>query len=132
MDYNTLIWSICLFVESRVRGKIVLEELACQTGFSLAHIRDVFRKHTGKTLSRYVQERKIACAASELLHTDKDIMEVAMDYGYSGRDVFSRTFKRYTGYTPSEFRAERPVLTRVKLCAGVFGSALPQKKEEKE
>lgn len=126
MDYYMLIWSICLFVESRVRGEVHLEELAGQTGFSLAHIRDVFRRYTGKPLSRYVQERKIACAAKELLHTDKDIMEVAVDYGYSCRDVFSRAFRRYT---PTEFRNQRPVLARVKLCAGVFGAALPRKNE---
>lgn len=132
MDYNTLIWAICLFVESRVQGEINLEELAVQTGFSLAHIRDVFRKHTGKALTHYVQERKIACAAQELLHTDKEIMDIAVDYGYSGRDVFSRGFKRYTGYTPSEFRKVRSVSARVKLCAGVFGPALPQKKKEEE
>lgn len=129
MDYYMLIWSICLFVENRVRGEVDLEELATQTGFSLAHIRDVFRRHTGKALSRYVQERKIACAAQELLHTDRDIMDVAVDYGYSSRDVFSRAFRRYTGYTPTEFRNQRPVLARVKLCAGVFGAALPRKSE---
>lgn len=132
MDYMVLIWSICLFVEGRVQGEVNLEELAEQTGFSLAHIRDVFHKCTGKTLVHYVQERKIACAAQELLCTDRDIMEVALDYGYSGRDVFSRAFRRYTGYTPMEFRAERPVLTRVKLCAGVYGAALPQKHKEAE
>lgn len=127
MDYSVLIWSVCLFVESRVRGEINLEELAMQSGFSLAHIREVFRRNTGKTFSCYVQERKIACAAQELLHTNKEIMEVAMDYGFSGRDVFSRAFKRCTGYTPTEFRTERPILARVKLCAGVHGPALPHK-----
>lgn len=130
INHFLLIWSICLFVENHVREESDLEELAHQTGFSLAHIRDVFHKQTGKTLSRYVQERKLANAAQELLHTDKDIIEVALHYGYSGRDVFSRAFRRYTGYTPSEFRVKRPVLTRVKLCAGVFGVALPQKKGE--
>ena len=130
MDYNTLIWSICVLAESSAQGEIDLTELARQTGFSLAHIRDVFRRHTGKSLMRYVQERKIAGAAQELLHSSDDIMEVALRFGYSSRDVFSRAFKRHTGYTPSEFRAVRPTLTRVRLCAGVFGAALPQKKED--
>lgn len=129
MDYTVLIWSVCLFVESHVRGQVDLKALARQTGFSLPHIRDVFCRQTGKSLSRYVQERKIACAAQELLHTDRDIMEVALDYGYSGRDVFSRAFRRHTGYTPSEFRVSRPVSARVKLCAGVYGAALPQKEQ---
>ena len=127
MDYMTLIWSICVLAENNAKSEIDLDELAVQTGFSLAHIRDVFKKCTGKSLMHYVQERKIANAAQELLHSSDDIMEVAIHFGYSSRDVFSRAFKRYTGYTPSEFRLARPEVRRVRLCAGVHGAALPQK-----
>lgn len=127
MNQYILIWSVCTFVETRVQEKINLEELARQTGFSLAHIRDVFRANTGKSLSRYIQERKIANAAGELLCTDKKIIDIAIQYGFSGRTVFSRVFRRYTGYSPSQFRAAEPVLTRIRLCAGVFGIGLPEK-----
>lgn len=127
MNYYILVWSVCTFVESRVREEIPLEELARQTGFSLAHIRDVFRKCTGKPLARYVQERRIANAAWELLDTDRTILDIAVDYGFSGRTVFTRVFRRYTGYTPSQFRAEASMPARVRLCAGVYGVALPKR-----
>lgn len=127
MDHYILIWSVCTFVESRVREEIPMDELVRQTGFSLAHIRDVFRKRTGKPLSRYAQERRIANAAQELLDTDRTILDIAVQYGFSGRTVFSRAFKRYTGYTPCQFRAEAPVLARAALCAGVYGAALPKR-----
>lgn len=130
MNHYILIWSVCTFVESHVQEEIPLEELERQTGFSLAHIRDVFRRCTGKPLSRYVQERRIANAARELLDTDRTILEIAVHYGFSGRTVFSRAFRRYTGYTPSQFRAEAPALARVRLCAGVYGTALPGRREE--
>lgn len=125
MNHYILIWSVCTFVETRVQEDINLEELAAQTGFSLAHVRDIFRRNTGKSLSRYVQERKIANAAQELLYTNETIVDIAMRYGFSGRTVFSRVFKRYTGYTPSQFRSVQPLLTRIRLCAGVFGVGLP-------
>ena len=127
MDHYMLIWAICLYVENRVQGETDLADLALQQVFSLAHLRDIFRCRTGKTLSRYIHERKLANAAQELLHASDDIVEIAIRYGYSSRDVFSRTFRRYTGYTPSEFRRLRPLTVRVKLCAGLLGPALPQK-----
>ena len=130
MNHYILIWSVCTFVESRVKEEIPMEELVRQTGFSLAHIRDVFRKCTGKPLTRYVQERKIANAAQELLDTDRTILEIAVNYCFSGRTVFSRAFRRYTGYTPSQFRTEAPLLSRVRLCAGVFGAALPNRNSD--
>lgn len=125
MNHYILIWSVCTFVETRVQEDIDLEELALQTGFSLAHVRDIFRQNTGKSLSRYVQERKIANAAQMLLYTDEKIIDIAMRYGFSSRTVFSRVFRRYTGYTPSQFRTAKPLLTRIRLCAGVFGVGLP-------
>ena len=127
MNHYILIWSVCTFVESRVCEDIRMEELVRQTGFSLAHIRDVFRKYTGKPLARYVQERRIANAAQELLDTDKTILDIAVQYGFSGRTVFSRAFQRHTGYTPYQFRSEAPVLARMRLCAGVYGAALPKR-----
>lgn len=127
MNQYILIWSVCTFVEAHVQEDIHLEELACQTGFSLAHIRDVFRENTGKPLSRYIQERKIANAAQSLLYTDDMIIDIAVRYGYSGRTVFSRTFRRLTGYTPSQLRTERPAIAPIRLCAGVFGPDLPGK-----
>ena len=132
MDYYIVIWSVCNFVESRVCDEVNLEELAQETGFSLAHVSEILRKSTGKTLSYYIKERKIACAAQEVLHTDRTILEIALDLGFVSRDVFSRVFRRYTGYTPTEFRKKRPVQGRVRLCAGVFGAELPQKKEEND
>ena len=127
MNHSILIWSVCTFVESRVQEEILMEELVHETGFSLAHIRDVFRRCTGKSLSRYVKERRIANAARELLDTDSSILDIAVQYGFSGRTVFSRAFWRYTDYTPSQFRAEAPVLARMRLCAGVYGTALPKR-----
>ena len=130
MDYYIIIWSVCLFVETRVQSKLDLSELARQNGFSLAHMRKVFRTQTGKPLSHYILERKIANAAQELLNTDCDILEVALCFGFSGRDVFSRAFRRLTGYTPSEFRLLHPSIAQIRLCAGVYGPELPRKKEE--
>lgn len=127
MNHYILIWSVCTYVESHVQEEILMKDLVRQTGFSLAHIRDVFRKCTGKPLSRYVQERRIASAAQELLDTDRTILDIALRYGFSGRTVFSRAFQRHTDYTPSQFRAEAPALARVRLCAGVYGAALPKR-----
>ncbi|MDE7201490.1 MAG: helix-turn-helix domain-containing protein [Lachnospiraceae bacterium] len=132
MNPYILVWSVCTFVETHVQEEIHLEELACLTGFSLAHIRDVFRKNTGHSLSRYIQERKIANAAQSLLYTDDNIIDIAIHYGYSGRTVFSRAFRRFTGYTPSQFRTKRSAIAPIRLCAGIFGPDLPRKQEDIE
>lgn len=121
MDYYLTIWSVVVFVENRLQSDIDYTELERATGFSLAHIRDVFAKHTGKSLSRYILSRKIANAAFEIIHSEQNILDIAMKYGISNPDTFTRAFKRITALTPQEFRKRRCPVGRIKLCAGVYG-----------
>lgn len=121
MEYYLVISSIVIFVENRLQGKLDYGELEEATGFSLAHVRDVFAKLTGKPLYRYILERKIANAAFELLHSKKGILDIAMKYGFSNPDTFTRAFNRVTGVNPQDFRKQRYPVGRIKLCAGVYG-----------
>ena len=124
MDYFLTIWSVIVFIENRIQEKINYTELEKSTGFSLAHIRDVFVKKTGIPLSRYILTRKVANAAFEILHNHQNILNIATKYGFSNHDTFTRAFKRITGLTPIEFKEKRPAVGRIKLCAGVYGIGL--------
>ena len=127
LDYSYMIWSIVIFVENRLQGELNLEDLMKETGFSLAHLREVFAKKTGQSLAKYILSRKIANAAFDLLHYDEAIIQVAMNYGFTNPDTFTRAFHRIIGCNPSEFRKIRPVMRRIKLCPGVYGMGLPLK-----
>jgi AraC family transcriptional regulator len=124
MEYFLTLWSVVAFIENRIHEKIDYTELEKATGFSLAHIRDIFVRKTGITLSRYILTRKIANAAYEILHNNQNILNIATKYGFTNHDTFTRAFKRITGLTPTNFRIKRPALGRIKLCAGVYGIGL--------
>ena len=132
MNYFLTIWSVIVFVENRIQEKIDYSELEIATGFSLAHIRDVFVKETGISLSRYILNRKIANASFEILYSRQNIFDIALKYGFSNHDTFTRAFKRVTGITPIEFRKKRPAIGRIKLCAGVYGIGLLNIKKDIE
>lgn len=121
MDYYSTICSVVIFVESRIQEKIDYKELEKATGFSLAHLRDIFVKKTGMSLSRYILSRKVANSAYEILHNHQSILAIATKYGFSNADTFTRAFRRFTGLTPSDFRKKRWAVGRIKLCAGVYG-----------
>lgn len=132
MDYFLTICSVIVFIENRIQEKINYTELEKATGFSLAHIRDVFVKKTGIPLSRYILTRKVSNAAYEILHNHQNILNIGTKYGFSSHDTFTRAFKRITGLTPTDFREKRPPVGRIKLCACVFGVGLlkPIKRED--
>ena len=120
-----LIWATVAYIESRVKGDIDAEELARSMGFSLPHLRELFAKHTGMPLSRYILTRRVANAAFALLHSTARVSDIATEYGFACHDTFTRAFRRVTGMTPTQFRKVRPAVTRIKLCAGVYGAGLP-------
>ncbi|MDD4414979.1 MAG: helix-turn-helix transcriptional regulator [Oscillospiraceae bacterium] len=121
MDQFLMVSAIAVFIENRLKSGFEYTELEKATGFSLPHIRAVYAKLTGKSLSRYVLSRRIANAAFEIVHTEQNILDIATKYGFSNPDSFTRAFRRITGVNPNEFRKRRMPVGRVRLSMGVFG-----------
>jgi len=100
--------------------------MADEIGFSLSHLRVVFMNLTGKTLAQYILERKVSRAAFDIIHSNDTLSSIAERYAFTNPDTFTRAFKRVIGLNPSEFRKIKPPVVRIKLCAGVFGFAVPK------
>ena len=121
MDYFLILCSVIVYIENRIKTDVQYAELEREIGFSLAYIRDVFAQKTGKSLSRYILERKIYNSAFEISHTKESLLTVAEKYGFKNPDTFTRAFRRIIGIAPSEFRKKKINVGRIKLCAGVYG-----------
>ena len=121
LDYGLAICSVIVYAENRIKTDVQYTELEKETGFSLAHVRDIFVQKTGKSLSRYILERKVINAAFEVSHTKENLLTIAEKYGFKNPDTFTRAFRRVIGTTPSEFRKRKITVGRIKLCAGVYG-----------
>lgn len=131
MSYSSQTHAIISFVEAHVRAeKFDYQELERQIGFSLAHIRDLFKKNTQCSLAKYVRIRKIINSAFELVHSDRSIMDIALQYGFANHESYTRAFARIVGVTPSEFRRVRLAVGRNELITGVYGIGLVGERTE--
>lgn len=128
MDYFTFIWSVSSYVEKRVKDEICYTELEKAVGFSYRHIREVFRDRTNRSLASYILSRRIANAAFEVAHTHKSLTSIAGEYGFDSYDVFTRAFKRETGYTPKAFRENGMPVGRSKLNTGMYAPTVSKEK----
>jgi AraC-like DNA-binding protein len=120
MSISMTISAIITFIENRLITELSYKELSNVIGLSISHIRCIFSEHMGKPLSRYILERKIAHASFELIHGNRSILEIAVLYGFSTPDTFTRAFRRITGVNPSVFRKERRIAGRAKLYEGIY------------
>ena len=81
-----------------------LNELAKVVGIHPTHLARVFRKFERCTVGDYVREVRIEYARRRMLLSDDPLVEIALGAGFADQTHFTRTFKRLTGMTPTEFR----------------------------
>jgi AraC-like DNA-binding protein len=72
-------------------------------GYSQRRISRLLKEH-GTTLTRLIAHLREQEATRLLLETDKSITEIAMTVGFPDLSGFTRSFKRWTGQSPREYR----------------------------
>ena len=58
----------------------------------------------GLSFSQLLQQTRLHIAKQNLQHSEQSITELAFTLGYADIAVFSRNFKKWTGFTPTQFR----------------------------
>lgn len=89
------------FIEDHLTEELSLESIAEYAGVSDYHLRTVFFHLSGMTLSEYIKNRKFSKANKDLLQGER-VTDVAFKYGYQSLDGFTRAFKSWSGFLPSE------------------------------
>jgi AraC family transcriptional regulator len=82
-----------------------LAQLALMCGVHPVYLAREFRRHYRCTVGAYVRQLRIEAACRELCESDVSLAEIAAGTGFCDQSHFSRTFKRATGMTPTEYRA---------------------------
>jgi len=95
---------------------LTLRVLARRLGYSEFHTTRKFKEISGMALRDYLRRRKLAFALIEVRDSDKKILDIALDYGFSSHEGFTRAFRALYGVTPSEYRRNpKPVVLRTKI-----------------
>ncbi|MBU5304669.1 MULTISPECIES: AraC family transcriptional regulator [Eubacteriales] len=89
------------YIEEHLTADITLEEISKYAGVSDYHFRKIFYYLSGLTLNEYIKNRKLSEANKDLLNNER-VTDVAFKYGYESIDGFTRAFKSWSGFLPSE------------------------------
>lgn len=89
------------YIETHLTDDLPLESISEYAGVSDYHFRKIFFYLSGLNLSEYIKNRKLAEANKDLLNGEK-VTEVAFKYGYQSVDGFTRAFKKWCGFLPSD------------------------------
>ncbi len=92
------------YIEENLDSEIDLKEAARLAFCSEYHFQRMFSFLAGMTISEYIRRRRLTLVAFELYNSTVRIIDLAVKYGYSSPDSFSRAFQALHGITPSEAR----------------------------
>lgn len=85
---------------------ITLEKIAQYFHFNRTYVSRYIHAHFGKTFMEIVTQTRISYAKEYLRKTDKRISEIAEITGYNSLNHFTKAFRKFTGYTPGEYRKQ--------------------------
>ena len=81
-----------------------LTEIAAAVDIHPTHLARVFRRFESCTVGDYVRAVRINFARRRMLESNEPLVTIALAAGFADQTHFTRSFKRVTGMTPTEFR----------------------------
>jgi AraC-like DNA-binding protein len=81
-----------------------IDEMAALVGLGATAFSEKVKSYTGFTPLNYLINIRISEALKLLKRDDVHVTDIALDIGFYSSQHFATTFKKLTGYTPSEFR----------------------------
>lgn len=94
------------YIETHLKEDMSMEDIASKACVSSFYFQKAFSILCGYTVSEYIRFRRLSLAGSELIATDKKIIDIALEYGYDSPDSFTKAFTRFHGVTPTVVRRE--------------------------
>lgn len=101
---NSYFLKIMKYINTYYNENITLTDVAKVVNLNPNYISQVFKKSTGTTFSRYLTDLRINHAKKLLDTTNISINDISQQAGFNDYFYFLKTFKKYTGQTPSEYR----------------------------
>lgn len=100
---------VLVHIQQNLDAALPLEELARIAGFSAYHFHRIFRGMVGESVKQHIRRLRLERAAGHLKHTNRTVLELALEAGYETHESFTRAFKHAFDIPPSAFRdAHRP------------------------
>jgi AraC family transcriptional regulator len=85
--------------------QVTLRGLAQAAGVHPVHFAAAFRRFQGCSVGEYLRRRRLQYARQRLANREVPLAQVAAEAGFADQSHLTRTFKRFTGMTPSRYRA---------------------------
>lgn len=103
--------SIIDYIDEHIAKPTNLDAIEEYIGFSKFYLNHLFSVYTGYSIMAYVRKKKLEYALDEL-KSNKRIVDIALEIGYSSERSFARAIQKEYGHSPAYFRNNEVLKTR--------------------
>lgn len=100
------------YVRDHFQEPITLEEISHEVSMTVPSFCRYFKKITGKTFTRFVNEYRLVHASKLLAEKSTSITDICFESGFNNFSHFNKLFKEFTGKSPSDFRKKWKYIVR--------------------
>ena len=98
--------TVLTYIKENYKEKIYIQDLARQVNMNAQYFCRFFKKSIGRSPMEYINEYRLKQSLRLLKETDLPVTEVCLECRYNNPGNFLRSFKKYTGTTPLQYRKE--------------------------
>lgn len=103
-EWNYEVQKMIDFIEEHIKENPSLDSISQYMHYSKFYCSRQFRLVVGMTLKRYLAGRRLYHATIQVRDTQKSIIDIALEYGYSSQVALTRAFQYAYGCTPAVYR----------------------------
>ncbi|MCD8180235.1 MAG: AraC family transcriptional regulator [Firmicutes bacterium] len=92
------------FIQENLGSRLTVSDVARHMRYNEKYFIYLFKKNFGTTPAYFIKTSRLEKAKYELLYTDDKVSYIINKIGYSTPQKFSKDFKAYTGFSPTDFR----------------------------
>ena len=113
---QTVVNEIDECIKHRDDEALTLRFLSRKLGYSQFHATRKFKEISGMQFRDYLRLRRLAFALIDVRDSNRSFLDIAVDFGFSSHEAFTRSFKTTYGITPGDYRKNPvPVVLRTKI-----------------
>lgn len=105
-QYSLIVQRTLHNIEFNLFHKLNLGDLADELNISVPYLSTQFKKETGNTIIRYINQLRIQTSLKLLKSSTLSVQDIAGQVGIYDYNYFTKVFKKEIGVTPTEFRKQ--------------------------
>nr|WP_285850701.1 AraC family transcriptional regulator [Niallia circulans] len=91
------------YIEKNYAKKFTFNAVSNELGYSSSLLYKKFKEETKQTFNEYLNQYRIKKSIEEVQRGEYKIYQIAEKVGFTDYKYFNQVFKKYTGYTCTEF-----------------------------